>query len=204
MLTIALLLLTALVGVLTVYMRRSLRLARADLADEHQRLEAMFMDAPIGMALVDRHRCFLRVNPALCRLLGYGPEELQGRPFTDFTHPADTDRSRRVFEAIRDDVGRRVELEKRYIAADGREVWALVTVSRVTAVEDHNGLQVVQIQDITERKRAELELAEERQLLAAFLRARNRTRCTSRTWRAVSSASRTRRQRDLASSTPRR
>src|SRR5437879_3097521 len=44
---------------------RALRAARSELAEEHARLERMFLDARIGMVLVDDQGRWVRVNPAL-------------------------------------------------------------------------------------------------------------------------------------------
>ena len=43
-----------LVSVRLAFMSRALRLARAELADENQRLEWIFMDAPVAMAFEGR------------------------------------------------------------------------------------------------------------------------------------------------------
>ena len=39
--------------------------------------------------------CFKSVNPAFERTLGYRPEELVGRPFLDFVHPDDREKTER-------------------------------------------------------------------------------------------------------------
>ena len=40
---------------------------------------------PLGIAIVGADFRFLAANPALCRMLGYGEEELLGRTFADIT-----------------------------------------------------------------------------------------------------------------------
>jgi two-component system, NtrC family, sensor kinase len=148
---------------------RSLRHARSDFAEEHRRLQRIFMDAPIPMTLNDADGRWQLVNPALCRMLDYREEEVLGRHFTEFTHPDDVEMGLKNWKYLREGTESRFEYEKRYIAKDGREIWALVGASVITDWDEESGFMIVQMQDITERKRAEIALAEERQLLTAFL-----------------------------------
>ena len=158
-----------LVSVRLAFMSRALRLARAELADENQRLEWIFMDAPVAMAFTDADGRWIRVNPAVTNMLGYREDELIGRRFTEITHPDDRDDNVMRVEALGTGSRCHTEYEKRYIARDGRVVWALVSLSPVAQWRSDRGYIVAQMQDITERKRAEQALAEERQLLNAFL-----------------------------------
>jgi two-component system, NtrC family, sensor kinase len=168
--------LVASAGVLTVLLTlqlavtsRSLRHARSDLADEHRRLQRVFMDAPIPMTLNDSEGRWQLVNPALCRMLGYREDEVLGHHFTEFTHPDDVEMGLKNWRYLREGTESRFEYEKRYVAKDGHEIWALVGASVITDWDEESGFMIVQMQDITERKRAESALAEERQLLHAFL-----------------------------------
>src|SRR5437764_11323 len=136
---------------------RAVKAARSELADEHARLERMFLDARIGMVLVDDDGRWVRVNPAVCAMLGYSQEELENSSFPELTHQAD------LRDVNRTNQGK--EFEKRYITRERNEIWALVNVSPITEWQRGARFQVVQIQDITERKRAERAFAEERQLL---------------------------------------
>ena len=120
-----------------------------------QQFRSAFDNAPIGMALVGLQGQWLEVNQALCQLVGYSEEELQHLTFQDITHPDDLDADL----ALVDDVlaGRRAtyQMHKRYIHADGRIIWALLSVSLAT---DENGLPlhfISQIQDVTERRELE-------------------------------------------------
>jgi two-component system, NtrC family, sensor kinase len=148
---------------------RALERARVQLADEHEQLERMFTDSRIGIVLVDSRQRWIRVNPAVCAMLGYAEDELIGRHPIDFTHPDDLALTSRSFErlAARDYDGGAIE--KRYVARDGSVIWALVTFSATRDPETREDFHVAQIQDITERKRAETAYAAERGLLDAFL-----------------------------------
>ncbi len=128
------------------------------LGKSEEQFRVAFDAAPIGMAMMDIEGRYQRVNPALCQLFGYTESELKGRGMMDVTHPGDRKMSQEMFERLCAGEADSIELEKRYIAKDGRIVRAL---NRVGAVRDAGGrtVQVLsQIVDITARKGAEDEL----------------------------------------------
>src|SRR2546429_9507848 len=63
-----------------------------------------------------------RVSPAFERTLGYSSQELLSRPFLDFVHPEDRERTREVVDALArgEEV---VQFENRQICSDGSERW---------------------------------------------------------------------------------
>ena len=65
---------------------------------------------------------FKRVNPAFERTLGYSAEELLARPFAEFVHPDDRERTRETTDTLAggDEV---VHFENRYIRRDGSLCW---------------------------------------------------------------------------------
>ncbi len=63
-----------------------LRRQMAALRLSEERFSNAFSHAPIGMALVSTEGRWLKVNQAVCRLLGYSEEELMQKTFQDVTH----------------------------------------------------------------------------------------------------------------------
>jgi PAS domain-containing protein len=63
--------------------------AEPTLQESETRFFNAFEYAAIDMALVAPDGRWLRVNRALCDLVGYTPEELRGKTFQDITHPED-------------------------------------------------------------------------------------------------------------------
>ena len=147
---------------------RALAGARAELDDEHRRLERIVNHAPIGIVLTDAEGRFVMVNPALCAMLGYTKGELEGRLFVDFVECEDPGAELEQFRADFLNIESR-QHERHYIARDGSRICALVTLSPATGPDRDGAVRVAQIEDITERKRVETALADERQLLTAFL-----------------------------------
>ena len=127
---------------------------------EHQRLMASeqsfrtaFEGAPDGMSLIgmrapDAGR-FLRVNAALCELLGYRADELLALGFADITHPDDRQRDLDAMQAALDGSTEPYLAEKRYVTADGQPVWVAL---RTTVVRDDEGeplFAISQARDVT-------------------------------------------------------
>jgi diguanylate cyclase (GGDEF)-like protein/PAS domain S-box-containing protein len=124
-----------------------------EVARATEMFELSFAAAPIGMALVDLDGRFVKVNDALCVLLGRDAHTLVGGTFQELTHPedltADLNLLRQVVAGERDGY----RMEKRYLRPDGTIVWALLAVSVVRDQVDPRFF-ISQIEDITERKNA--------------------------------------------------
>ncbi len=138
--------------------------AEAELRLSEARFSSAFEYAPIGMSLVAPDGRFFKVNRALCDMLGYTAEELLMKTVQDIT-PADDWESdlSQVRRMLAGEISS-YQLEKRNLQKSGRVVWIWLSVSLVRDNEGQPVYFVSQIQDITERKRAEEELkdAEER------------------------------------------
>jgi diguanylate cyclase (GGDEF)-like protein/PAS domain S-box-containing protein len=114
-----------------------------------------FSAAPIGMALVDLDGGWLRVNRALCDLVGYAEADLMPLTFQDITHPDDLDADLSLLNDTA--AGKRggYQMQKRYLHADGRVIWAQLSVSLVSDEAGKPLHFISQIQDVTERRRLE-------------------------------------------------
>jgi PAS domain S-box-containing protein len=128
------------------------RAADALRASQH-RFQSAFDDAPIGMALVAPDGQWLRVNHALCAIVGYTEDEMLRGSFQMITHPDDLDADLAAVEQVLAGSLRTYQMEKRYIHKDGHEVWVLLSVSLVRDADGTPLHFVSQIQDITQRKR---------------------------------------------------
>jgi diguanylate cyclase (GGDEF)-like protein/PAS domain S-box-containing protein len=121
-------------------------------------LEGAFVQAPIGMALVDMAGRILRVNDALCRITGYTAGQVCGRGFRDLSGPHATDAEASQKRELLDGHITTYQVETQYRHALGHPVDVLVSVS---LVRDDSGQPVhliAQVQDISERKTVEAQL----------------------------------------------
>jgi PAS domain S-box-containing protein len=97
--------------------------------------------------------CFKSVNPAFEKTLGYRPEELVGRPFLDFVHPEDRERTEEEAAALAEGA-KTVQFQNRYFAKDGGVHWLEWTSIPLLG----EGLIYGVARDVTDRKALEAEL----------------------------------------------
>jgi diguanylate cyclase (GGDEF)-like protein/PAS domain S-box-containing protein len=114
--------------------------------------------AAIGMALVSPQGAWLRVNRSLCELVGYSEEELLRSNFQSITHADDVGNDLANLYRLTQGETPTCQVEKRYVHKLGQVVWAMNSVSLVHDAEDNPAHFIFQIQDISERKRAEAAL----------------------------------------------
>jgi len=136
------------------------RRAEEALRESEERFRSAFGSASIGMAVVALDGRAIQVNGALCEMLGYAAEEMQGLAFKAVTHPDDI--AKHETQALRLISGdtRTFHIEKRYLHRDGHVVWGLLSSSLVRSPDGTPLYLISQIQDITERKVAEAALRE--------------------------------------------
>jgi PAS domain S-box-containing protein len=123
-------------------------------------LNHAFASSAIGMALVSLEGNWMRVNKELCRMLGYSQEELLAIPFSKLTHPDDIKENLAFLVDAGKGKAETYRAEKRYFHRDGSIVWANLNSG---VVKDDRGQPlhfVAQIEDITEKKKAEKKLLE--------------------------------------------
>jgi PAS domain S-box-containing protein len=128
------------------------------LRESEERFRSAMHYSPIGMALVSTRGQYLEVNPALCAIVGYSAEELRTMSFDAITHPDDTPGDRVVTQRLLNREVENVRRVKRYRHKDGRIRWVQLNSSLVVDEAGAPRYFVSQMQDITERKRAEEEL----------------------------------------------
>lgn len=140
---------------------RKLEEKAVELSESEERFRSAFNHAPIGIALVAADGKWLKVNHALCRILGYSEEEFLGMDFQSVLFPEDLgDTLIKINELIS---GRspNCQMEQRYIHKAGKTVWTLWSVSTAADSKMAAPNLIFQIQDITGRKLAEAKLKHE-------------------------------------------
>ncbi|WP_296925913.1 PAS domain S-box protein [Polaromonas sp.] len=133
-----------------------------------QQFSNAFEHSAIGMALVAIDSRRLRVNSAFCQMLGYSEAEMLSRTIHDVTHPDDVEYD--VLQRKRALAGEieTYQWEKRYFHKSGRIVWAHLSCSLVRDPDRRPLLFISQVQDITERKNAEVVLRESEERFRAL------------------------------------
>ncbi len=131
----------------------------AKLFVEEEKFRNAFEFAPIGLALVAPDGRWLRVNRAICDILGYSEEELLAIDFQTITHPGDLGADLDNVLRVLDGTLVSYQMEKRYFHKSGRVVVVLLSVSLVRDASGAPRFFVSQIQDIGSRKVAEERIA---------------------------------------------
>jgi PAS domain S-box-containing protein len=119
-------------------------------------LEERFFTVSLDMlCCLDFTGYFKRLNPAWEKTLGFTTTELMAKPFIDFVHPDDRDRTLNQNRTVRTG-GHALSFENRYLCKDGSYRWLLWM-----AAPDSSQQVIYSVaRDITERKRAEEEREE--------------------------------------------
>ncbi|MDB4869232.1 MAG: domain S-box protein [Gemmatimonadales bacterium] len=136
---------------------------KAAAARSLQQLEDSFFETSIDMlCALDFNMHFRRLSPAWERTLGFTREELMSRPFIEFVHPDDRERTLKQNAEVRSG-WQALSFENRYLCKDGSYKWF-----RWNAAPHASEKIIYSVaRDITESKRAD----EEREKLVRELQA---------------------------------
>ena len=126
--------------------------------EAEQRFEVIFEQSEIGAAIVDLAGQPIRVNPAMCRILGRHESELTGQRWTAYTPDDEVPLGLKVLEQAAQGHDTFAD-ERRYLLPNGASVWISC---HITLVRDAHGAPQyysAQFQDVTDRKKMEGQLA---------------------------------------------
>ncbi len=126
---------------------------------KEQRFQAIFENAPIGMAIatVESQR-LLKTNKMLQQILGYSEAEMLGLNLDAFVHPDDLGDEPELYRQLLTGERECVQRERRYLRKDGQVIWGRLMIS---AMRDDGGepqFAIGLVEDITEKRRIEEQL----------------------------------------------
>lgn len=127
---------------------------------ERDNLLRQFYDLPfLGMAFNSpTDQRWLQFNDTLCQILGYSREELQNMDWANVTHPEDRPAEQDAMAKIMRGESDSYRMDKRLIHKSGVVTYATIDVKAVRNEDGSVQMLVAMLQDISERKRAELAL----------------------------------------------
>jgi PAS domain S-box-containing protein len=138
-----------------------------------ERFRSAFDDAAIGMALVAPDGRFLRVNRSLCEMTGYTEHELLATTVQAVSHPGDLEIDLGYARKTLAGEIPSYRVDTRCLHKDGHVVCILLNASLIRDADGRPLHFVSQIQDITQRKRAEAELQQAKQAAEVANRAKS-------------------------------
>ncbi len=136
------------------------KMAKAAMEESEDRFRQAFEFAGIGMAIIGLDGRWVRVNRAICEIVGYSADELIQKTFQDITHPDDLNADLHHVKELLDGVVKAYRMEKRYLHRDGHVVWIHLTASLVRDPAGAPVHFVSQIEDVTLQKKLARELGE--------------------------------------------
>src|ERR1700694_3854347 len=135
-----------------------------------ERWRSMFEASAVGIAVLDQQHHFAATNEALQKMVGYSGEELQSLGPLDITHQDDREATLKLIEDVRNGKRQDLPTETRYRRKDNKVIWVRVSAARI--LDSSSSLQGIPaiIEDITERKSAEVAWHDARDALSRATR----------------------------------
>ena len=136
--------------------------AKQALEMSEARFRSIFESVTVGIKVLDLEGKILQTNYAFQSMVGYTEEELAGNPFYKFLHPEDVRQAMKLFQDAKAKGTSFFRFEHRTIHRDQSIVWVktVFTVIKRGDESDKPDLVVGIVENITEQKRLELEMAE--------------------------------------------
>lgn len=123
--------------------------------ESEARFQQTFDHAPIGMALVSLDGGWLKINRALCDIVGYAEEELLSLSFQDLTHAEDFQVDQTFVQLVLADQIKKYQMETRYFHKQGHIVPIMLNASLVRHADGNPRYFILRIEDLTQRKKME-------------------------------------------------
>lgn len=149
-------------GIETLRMRAAREQAEATVREHEERFRETFNQVAVGIAHTapPPDRRYLLINQKFCDMVGYSADELKLINGLQLTHPDDVDMDRELEQQlIRGEISTYIA-PKRYIRKDGKTIWVNRTVSVVRDKDGKPKYFIRVVEDISDRKRAEIALRE--------------------------------------------
>lgn len=137
--------------------RKALEESEEHYRSAYEHFQSTF-DHAAGMALMAPDGRWLKVNRSLCEILGYTEDELLAGSFQDVAHPDDLGATLINIDKLVKKKIASCQVEQRYIHKAGHTLWVLLSISLVRGAQHESSHLIFQVQDITDRKRAEEQL----------------------------------------------
>lgn len=131
------------------------RLAQRASLEAEERFRVAFDHAPVGMGIAGLDGRFWSANLALAELTGTRLSQLRRATLTSLLHPDEIESSVAGLQALAEGATTVHVTEKRLLHADGHEIPASVHVAVIRDSAGRPQHLLVQLQDITERRREE-------------------------------------------------
>jgi len=124
----------------------------AALRESEERFRSAFDNAPIGIALVSSAGKWLRVNHALCDILGYSEHEFLATNIQSLILPDDFGDTLLLIGQVMTGLTPGCQMDQRFAHHSGQVVWVSLSISLAAKGQSNKPELIFQIQDITDKK----------------------------------------------------
>lgn len=128
------------------------------LRESEEKLRLIFENSNIGIVLGTPDGGLQSFNPIFAKILEYEPDELLKLHFSDFTHPDDFDKEKKIFAKLQQNELSFYQIEKRYITKSKRIIWVNLKVKAIRKKNSEIAYILAVVEDITERIKYESQL----------------------------------------------
>ncbi len=150
-----------------VELLRVKRLSEQKLYEQSVTLDAIFHQAPVGIAISYSSEPFMEesnnitsINSKFEQITGRSKEELLKLGWAKITHPDDLHEDINNYMKLQSGEIKGYSIEKRYIKPDGSIVWVHMIATALNLSSEHKYNHICLVQDISKRKAVEADLLE--------------------------------------------
>ncbi|WP_227699028.1 PAS domain-containing sensor histidine kinase [Spirosoma radiotolerans] len=138
----------------------------ATLKTIEQRFQLAFMNASVGVVILDTESNIQLINKSFANLVGYSQDELLDRHFGTISHPDDVEENVALVQQLIRGESNSYVFNKRYLHKDGTIVWGQVSSALIRDQEGKPDSFISIVQNIT----AELQAQAEQKKLVSLLK----------------------------------
>ncbi len=130
------------------------------LRSSNARFQALFKDAPVGMALHTIDGAYLDTNRVYEKMFGFSGKEISLSDLMQMVIPESVDAVRNSFAAIARREVDTITFDGGFVSESGKTIWAIVTTTVLPQPGDEMDQVVAQVVDVTELKETQSKLEE--------------------------------------------
>lgn len=146
-----------------VFAEAALRDAYQILTDREQQYRTLTDRAPVGIFQTNAQRGVTFVNPCWCKVAGLNFKGALSQGWIQAVHPDDRDRALQEWHKFPEE--REENFEFRFQRPDGSITWVITNAASLRDKNNNYQGEIGTILDITERKKAEMALTQQKELL---------------------------------------
>ena len=130
------------------------------LLSSEERFRSIFEQGHLGVALFHLDGKLSLANLGLARMLGYEAADFRGKHYADLAHPEDREIGKENLRLMLEGKLSRFTVEMRLLQKSGEPLWCQAAFSPLRDAAGNPNFTLAIIQDVSDKKRSELERAE--------------------------------------------